>query len=73
MHAALMIDKDEAKEKVFRNRLNVFSLHHDTFVDDIFRLIKILAKMICEEVREDLRPVSGVRTVLSVETQVRKV
>ena len=62
-----MYDDDEAKGRAFRNRFDAFSQYDDTFIDT-FQLIKILIKMICEEIREDLCLVSGVRTALSVKT-----
>lgn len=69
LYAALMYEDTEPKERIFRTRIDAFSLDEDTFIDT-FRLSKYLVNLICEEIGEDIRPISGVRTALSVETQV---
>ena len=65
----LMCNDNEPKKRIFRNRIDALSLYDDTFIDP-FRLNKFLVKMICEEIEEDLCPVSDVHTALSVETRV---
>ena len=69
MYAALMFQDREPKERIYRNRSDAFCLEEETFID-LFRLPKFLVKYIIRELYDDLRPVSGVRTTLSVDTQV---
>ncbi|XP_035222356.1 putative nuclease HARBI1 isoform X2 [Stegodyphus dumicola] len=64
-----LLRRQAFQKRIYRKRSDAFKLRDDEFVN-LFRLPKHLVRFLCEQLQEELKPVSETRTALSVEIKV---
>ncbi|KFM65000.1 putative nuclease HARBI1, partial [Stegodyphus mimosarum] len=69
MIAYELLRRQAFQKRTFRKRYDAFKLRDDEFVK-LFRLPKHLVRFLCEQLQEELKPLSETRTALSVEIKV---